>query len=204
MGPICCSPSLQLWKGWSVGLVAPSCLWRGEKREGGPASFVSFVGKEAEKTSQSERGSVRKKWGVTEMKAYLEERAEKRRRAKGGWECFFRCLSVGKQLVFTADYFSPQRKDRWVGVAEEGVSTIWKITSRVHALHPNNSFEINFVKLTFSQAFVRTFWFYSWRFMGKFRDRLSVWNFALAALFFALHSCSRTGGHSSWLMIWNE
>lgn len=45
---------LQVWS---------SSLCRGGKRESGPASFVSFVEEEAEKTSQPERGIVRGKSG---------------------------------------------------------------------------------------------------------------------------------------------
>lgn len=67
------------------------------------------------------------------------------------------CLSVGKQLVFTADCFSLSSEEGQVsGCGWGGVSTIWKVTSSIQAspskqLHENKVWEVTF---KVSQAFV--------------------------------------------------
>lgn len=109
----CCACSLQLWKGWSAGLVPPS-LCRGEKRESNPASFVSFVEEEDEKTSQPEKRDCEEKVGVREVKAYLEERGEGRG-GEGEEDVSVSspvCQLENSWCLLQTPFLSPQRKDR--------------------------------------------------------------------------------------------
>lgn len=85
----------------------------GKKRESNPASFVSFVEEEAEKTSQPEKRDCEEKVGVREVKAYLEERG-KGRRGKGGCESVSSpvCQLENSWCLLQTPFLSPQRKDR--------------------------------------------------------------------------------------------
>lgn len=97
-------------------VVCRSCTpfsLQGGKRESNPASFVSFVEEEDEKTSQPEKRDCEEKVGVREVKAYLEERGEGRR-GRGGCESVSSpvCQLENSWCLLQTPFLSPQRKDR--------------------------------------------------------------------------------------------
>lgn len=122
-----------------------------------------------------------KKWGLERW------RHTSRRDGKGGGEgeedesisCPV-CQLENSWCLLQNYFLAPQRRDRWVGVAEEGVSTIWIVTSSIQTLGSEQLlWTFNFVKLPWNliKCLLEHADLETWRFMDRFRDWWSVWNY---------------------------